>query len=51
MPRDARGLRLQTVTKSLARKRQVQSIDCIDIAENERIRTQVLPVSENLCVK
>ena len=26
-------------------------IECIDIAENERIRTQGRPVSENLCVK
>ena len=27
------------------------TIECIDIAENERIRTQCRPVSENLCVK
>ena len=26
-------------------------IECIDILENERIRTQGRPVSENLCVK
>ena len=26
-------------------------IECFDIAENERIRTQARPVSEKLCVK
>ena len=28
-----------------------QHIECIDITENERIRTQGRPVSGNLCVK
>ena len=28
-----------------------QPIECIDIADNERIQTQGRPVSENLCAK
>ena len=28
-----------------------ESIECIDITENERIRPQGRPVSENICVK